>query len=461
VPFDLTNADCLSKISVFISHQLMILIPFMFHLLKYFNLGDSMKKNLFFLLISLFVIYTLTGCNKDISLKLHKSLYNIEVGSSTKLKLSIKPSKYRKNIKIEWTSNDSKIATVNPDGLVKAVTPGSAIITAKVKGQNNSTIAHIKVIPKYKLNQENLTIEQGSTEKLEVLTTPSNFTEKFSASWLTSDPNVITVDNSGLVKGVSEGIAIVTVNMNNGQKKLNTQVKVISKKVTGVKLNKINIVLTVGASETLQSTVFPIDAKNRNLSWVSNKTNIVQVDKVGKIRALSVGEATITVTTEDGGFTTVCTVKVNKKPTKIIENTTPKKTIKKNSENQVDNTPTQNTELKFEVKKGIIVFYPNNNERVMFQSRLSYTTQPNQFKIQVRPSHSVNGSLAPPQPYENYDFKAIFHLIDRDNTIQGKTDFKDYAAPVFGKFDREIPVDIYITYKDKNYKFNDSLILPY
>jgi uncharacterized protein YjdB len=416
-----------------------------------------MKKNIFFLLIVLFVIHTLAGCSKDITLKLQKSTYSAEVGSVTKLKLSIQPSNYEKNINIVWTSSDSKIATVDRYGSVKAVSPGSVIITAKVKDQNNSITAHIKVNPRYKINKENLKIEQGSSEKLEVIMNPSNLSENTVINWSSNNPKIVTVDQAGFVKGVSEGTAIITAKVSNGDKELITHVTVIPKKVTGVKLNKIKTILTLGTSEILQAAVLPIDAKNKNLSWVSNKTNIVKVDKDGKIQALSEGEATITVTTEDGGFTQVCTVKVNKKPTKQAE-TNPPKTTEKQVENTTNNTTTKNTELRVEVKKGMISFYPNNHDRVSFQSLAMHSTQPNQLLIRILPVHAVDGHLAPPQPYENYDFKAIFHLTGNDVVALGKTNDTFYSVvPFGGKSGEEITVDIYITYNGKSYKFSDTL----
>ena len=71
--------------------------------------------------------------------------------------------------------------------------------------------------------------------------------------------------------------------------------------VTGVTLNKTGITLEVDGSETLTATVAPEDATNQKVTWQSDKPEIATVDASGKVTGVAAGEATITVTTEDGG----------------------------------------------------------------------------------------------------------------------------------------------------------------
>lgn len=80
--------------------------------------------------------------------------------------------------------------------------------------------------------------------------------------------------------------------------------------VTGVTLNKTGITLEVDGSETLTATVAPDNATNKKVTWKSDKPEIATVDASGKITGVKEGEATITVTTEDGGKTATCKVSV-------------------------------------------------------------------------------------------------------------------------------------------------------
>jgi len=89
--------------------------------------------------------------------------------------------------------------------------------------------------------------------------------------------------------------------------------------VTGVELNKDNMALIVGRSETLTATVLPNNATNKTVTWSSNKPSVASVNtNTGEVTAHSVGEAIITVTTADGRKTDSCTVTVSAKPAHTI-----------------------------------------------------------------------------------------------------------------------------------------------
>ena len=82
--------------------------------------------------------------------------------------------------------------------------------------------------------------------------------------------------------------------------------------VTGVSLDKTELSLTVGGTETLTATITPDNATNKNLTWSSDDTSVATVDASGLVTAVSAGTATITVTTEDGAKTATCTVTVSR-----------------------------------------------------------------------------------------------------------------------------------------------------
>ena len=75
-------------------------------------------------------------------------------------------------------------------------------------------------------------------------------------------------------------------------------------------LNKTSTSIQVGGTETLTATVSPKDAANKKVTWKSSNAAIASVDANGKVTGVKAGEATITVTTEDGGKTATCKVTV-------------------------------------------------------------------------------------------------------------------------------------------------------
>ncbi len=84
--------------------------------------------------------------------------------------------------------------------------------------------------------------------------------------------------------------------------------------VTGVRLDRSSLTLQLNngtKSERLTATVEPEDAENQSVTWKSSATEVAEVNE-GVVTAVSVGTATITVTTLDGSYSASCEVTVEK-----------------------------------------------------------------------------------------------------------------------------------------------------
>lgn len=79
--------------------------------------------------------------------------------------------------------------------------------------------------------------------------------------------------------------------------------------VTGVTLDRTELALKDGASAQLAATITPSNANNKALIWESSDSSVVTVSD-GLVTAVAPGDAMITVTTEDGGFSAQCQVRV-------------------------------------------------------------------------------------------------------------------------------------------------------
>lgn len=84
-------------------------------------------------------------------------------------------------------------------------------------------------------------------------------------------------------------------------------------KVESVTLDKGSITLTEGESTTLKATISPSYAENKSVKWESSDEEIATVSTDGKVKAIYVGTATITVKTVDGGKSASCQVIVKEK----------------------------------------------------------------------------------------------------------------------------------------------------
>ena len=80
--------------------------------------------------------------------------------------------------------------------------------------------------------------------------------------------------------------------------------------VEKVELNKSAIKLQVGGQVTLTAKITPAEATVKNVTYSSDKPTIASVDEQGVVTAQAVGDAVITVTTQDGAKTASCQVQV-------------------------------------------------------------------------------------------------------------------------------------------------------
>ena len=160
------------------------------------------------------------------------------------------------------------------------------------------------------LSKSETALTVGASETLTATVSPENANNK-NVSWKSDDTAVATVDQNGKVTAVGEGEAIITATTEDGKYTATCTVKVSPAPVAanGVTLTPDKTTLNVGEKQTLTATVLPAYATNKNVTWVSSDTSVATVEN-GVVTAVGKGTATITVTTEDGGYTATCEVTV-------------------------------------------------------------------------------------------------------------------------------------------------------
>ena len=164
-----------------------------------------------------------------------------------------------------------------------------------------NTYIHVSSVT---LNNSRVTVEKGHTATLSATVSPVDATDK-TVMWRTSDENIATVDENGVVTAVNAGSATITATA--GEFTASCEVVVVILP-TGVALD--NTVLTVekGYTATLSATVSPVDATDKTVMWRTSDENIATVDENGVVTAVNAGSATITATA--GEFTASCEVVV-------------------------------------------------------------------------------------------------------------------------------------------------------
>ena len=166
------------------------------------------------------------------------------------------------------------------------------------------------------LNKTSENVDVGGEIELQASVTPENSTNK-EVIWESSDESVAEVSSSGVVTGISEGTADIIVSTLDGYFEAKCTITVSKSKVSvsSVKLNAENVEIDIDENVTLEATVEPNNASNKNLAWKSSDTKVAVVTSTGVVTGKGAGTATITVTTEDGNKTASCKVTVKKAAT--------------------------------------------------------------------------------------------------------------------------------------------------
>ena len=108
-------------------------------------------------------------------------------------------------------------------------------------------------------------------------------------------------------------LTVITATTNDGGFTASCTVTVTPPKVyvpvTGIELDAAEVTVDEGGLLILRARVFPEDASDPAVIWTSSDERVAQVSG-GAVRGRSQGQAVITATTGDGGFTASCIVNV-------------------------------------------------------------------------------------------------------------------------------------------------------
>ena len=157
------------------------------------------------------------------------------------------------------------------------------------------------------LDKTELTINKGAAAQLNLSVTPENFTDI--VDWKSTDTNIVTVSDNGVVKAVGVGTATVKVTV--GDVSASCKVTVLQP-VTGINLNKSSLTMDALGTFQMTASVYPDSANDKRITWSSSDPAIASVDENGLVTALKKGTATITAAAMDGsGVKSTCKVTVS------------------------------------------------------------------------------------------------------------------------------------------------------
>ena len=167
-------------------------------------------------------------------------------------------------------------------------------------------VAIDKKTEKVSLDKSEVTINEGQTVQLSLNVEPKDFTDE--VSWKSTDSNIVTVSDTGVVTAENTGTAKIKVIV--GEQSVYCNV-IVTQPVTSIYLNRESVSMEALETYQLKTSIYPENANNKEVEWNSSDEKIVKVDQTGCITALAKGTATVTGKTKDGSnLWDTCTVTV-------------------------------------------------------------------------------------------------------------------------------------------------------
>ena len=249
------------------------------------------------------------------SITLSQRSADLLLGDSLTLSCTILPLE-TSDKSFSWTCTDPSVLSLDTLGCVRAIGLDSAsIIVTTLDGTNLSDTCTVRVSPimaeSLLISLTDTTLHVAGTFSLSCTVLPANTTNP-AVCWTSSDSTIVSVDSLGFCTALSLGAATVTVSTLDGSNlSASCSVMVMPVLADSLAISASSLTLTIGDSALLTAQVFPADVTNPTVLFSSSVPSVVQVDNNGKISALSVGDAIITVSTADGsGLLAECLVTV-------------------------------------------------------------------------------------------------------------------------------------------------------
>ena len=205
---------------------------------------------------------------------------------------------YQERKLIETTADASNFTVSSPYQLKKQTEYNGTYIYAFIP------VTSVTLAP------ETLSIEEGKTAGLTATISPANATTQ-QHSWASENGKIAKAYGETLntAKVTAIGVGKTTITYTIGGKEASCEVTVTPRTISveSITLNKTQLSLVKGATETLAATVLPTTATDKTVIWESSDTAVATV-KDGIVTAVAAGNATITA--KAGEKTATCAVTV-------------------------------------------------------------------------------------------------------------------------------------------------------
>ena len=206
---------------------------------------------------------------------------------------------------ITYSSSKPEVATVSRVGVITAMGPGTATITASTpeKKSGKTVITVIQPVTEIRISEGSIYLGTGKTIQIKPVIQPDNASNK-KVKWETEDSTVATVSTSGTLKGVSSGSTWVYCKATDGSNVVAAKRVTVYVPVKRVMFSGKSMDLFEGQSAYPSFNLEPTDATDKRIEWSSSNPSIAKVNATtGYVSGLRAGKAILTATCLDGSGT--------------------------------------------------------------------------------------------------------------------------------------------------------------
>lgn len=243
---------------------------------------------------------------QDIELAKNEMILDISDNNEYKIEITKIPPTANVKDTITYTSSNNKIVEVNQDGKITGKSNGTAEITVMTEDGNTAKLdvtVQTSVV-NISLNKTStiLSLNQSQEEKLKATISPKTANVDTNLTWYSTNEEIATVDQNGVITAVSNGETQIKVISENGK-------EAICHVTVGIEIESITLDKTEGIIELtsddkqiqLEPKILPEEANmNDEIAWTSSNKKVAEVDENGIITGKTNGKATITATTANG-----------------------------------------------------------------------------------------------------------------------------------------------------------------
>ncbi|WP_292884718.1 Ig-like domain-containing protein [Methanobrevibacter sp. UBA212] len=194
----------------------------------------------------------------------------------------------------EYSSSNETVFTVDNNGLITALAGGSALLNIKFPetdrylGNSINITVNVKKLPSIFTGDNQISVKVDETKSL-----PVSVGHNRQLIYESSNPNIVTVDNGGLIRGIIGGTAFITVRYEEDGQYLANSTKI------SVTVNKLpsNIVVetqTITMYIDDNATVIATTDNDGGLFFTTN-SSIISLAGDGKVTGLSEGTANVII----------------------------------------------------------------------------------------------------------------------------------------------------------------------